>query len=84
MEDAAVTPLYRVIEDFIKLEGHSLDVILDSANTAALSKGRLDQNGFIVLIMGQHCYDVYDVAKALEAGGFRTRNVSTEGTTCPL
>lgn len=77
--DTTVTPLFKVIEDFIALEGHSLDVLVDPMNTFNLSKGRLNQLGdFIVLVMGIHCYDVYDLATALEACGFRSRNVREE------
>ena len=73
-----VSSAFKIVEDFIKLEGHELDVLIKPQAANEISKGRLSEDGFIIFIFGESCYDMYDVTRALENSGYRTRNLSCE------
>lgn len=83
--DNVVTPLFELVAQFLRYELHTINIIVNPQNVSLLSKGRVQgPGGFIVIISGIYCYDVYDVAAALEKCGYRTTNVAKNPVPCAI
>jgi len=65
-------PSLGLILQFFNLYGDKTNIIHDTKQMMLISKGNVNPtDGFVVLIQGKLCYDIFDVCREYEIAGLR-------------
>lgn len=69
---ATSNPQYALVKQFFEVYGGSIVENTDVRTLMLMTKGRVNPNGgFVVMVYGEMCMDIFDVVRTYERMGLR-------------